>query len=342
MILNRYFLKETILYTASVSIIFLLIIVSSRSIQYLEQAAIGEIDPAVVGWVILYRLPEFIQIILPMSFFLSLVITLGRLSADNELSVFEQIGFSEKKLISISLVPATVVSVISLILSIWVAPMGSVQAERLLEKQSFEDTFNSIQPGKFSKLNNDLMFYMKERAGDSLEFVFIKFSGANGNLSDGVILAKKASVGSNKDILILKDGSVYFDRKDEESSKLNFGQLEIDITSPSGEVLTVTRLEEDLKNSANDQWNISLALISLIGVLLAVPIGKVKPRKGRYSRILPAVIIFILYIGLLVAGRGWMESGNLSATPGLYFIHLIFISLGFLLLYRNKLRSKLP
>ena len=89
MILNRYFLKDIILYTTSVGLIFLLLVLSSRSIQYLEQAALGEVNPAVVGWVIFYRLPEFLQIILPLSFFLSLIITLGKLSADNELGILE-------------------------------------------------------------------------------------------------------------------------------------------------------------------------------------------------------------------------------------------------------------
>ena len=64
--------------------------------------------------------------------------------------------------------PASLIASISLILSIWIAPISSNQAELLLKKQSFEDSFNSIQPGKFFKLNNDLLFYMKERTAKDL------------------------------------------------------------------------------------------------------------------------------------------------------------------------------
>ena len=118
MILNRYFLKDIFLYTTSVSLIFLLIVMSSRSIQYLEQAAIGEINPEVVAWVVLYRLPEFIQIILPFSFFLSLVLTVGKLSANNELNIYEQNGYTQKRIVLLSVMPAWMIALISLGLSI--------------------------------------------------------------------------------------------------------------------------------------------------------------------------------------------------------------------------------
>ena len=65
MILYRYFLNTIFSYTATISLIFILVIVSSRSIQYLEQAARGEINAEIVFSVVLFRLPEFLELILP-------------------------------------------------------------------------------------------------------------------------------------------------------------------------------------------------------------------------------------------------------------------------------------
>ena len=87
MILNRYFLKTIFSYTLAISVVFILIIVSSRSIQYLEQASKGEINPQVVFYVVLYRLAEFLELILPLSFFMSVVLTIGKLSSENELTI---------------------------------------------------------------------------------------------------------------------------------------------------------------------------------------------------------------------------------------------------------------
>jgi lipopolysaccharide export system permease protein len=94
--------------------------------------------------------------------------------------------------------------------------------------------------------------------------------------------------------------------------------------------------ESDTIGTAKMQWNFSLAIISIIGVLLAIPISKVNPREGRYRNVLPAIFLFVLYLGLLITGRGWIESGSLQPFPGLYMIHLIFLFMGAYFLHRKK------
>ena len=79
MILTRYLIKDIFSHTASVSLVFLFIIISSRSIQYLEQAARGEINPEMVFWIMIFRIPEFIELLIPFSFFLSIILVMGRL-----------------------------------------------------------------------------------------------------------------------------------------------------------------------------------------------------------------------------------------------------------------------
>jgi lipopolysaccharide export system permease protein len=335
MILNKYFLKDVFLYTASVSIIFLLIIVSSRSIQYLEQAAVGEINPSVVGWIILYRLPEFFQIILPFSFFLSLVLTIGRLSADSELTIFEQNGFSQKRIILLSLLPATLVASISLALSIFISPVSSLKVANLMETKSSEEIFQSLQPGGFLTLNKNLLIYLKEREGDELQSVFLKSSNKDSSFMEGVIFSEFATLGNNKDKLILQNGSIYSSNK-ERSSNLTFQEFQIDISDKSDSKKNLVSGESDTIGTAKMQWNFSLAIISIIGVLLAIPISKVNPREGRYRNVLPAIFLFVLYLGLLITGRGWIESGSLQPFPGLYMIHLIFLFMGAYFLHRKK------
>ena len=94
MILNRYFLKSIFSYTLTISLIFILIIVSSRSIQYLEQASRGEISPEIVFSIVLLRLPEFLELILPLGFFLSIILSISKFRAESEFVIMEQSGFS--------------------------------------------------------------------------------------------------------------------------------------------------------------------------------------------------------------------------------------------------------
>ena len=112
MILQRYLLKDIFSYTAGVSLVFLFVILSSRSIQYLEQVSRGELSSEIVFWIILFRLPEFLEIILPFSFFISMVLLIGRLSSENEMIVLEQNGYSSFRFLKLFLSCSLVISLL--------------------------------------------------------------------------------------------------------------------------------------------------------------------------------------------------------------------------------------
>ena len=101
MILQRYLLKDIFSHTGAVGLVFLLVILASRSIQYLEQVSRGELSSELVFWVILFRLPEFLELIIPFSFFLGLVLVIGRLCSDNEMIILEQNGYTNLKILKL-------------------------------------------------------------------------------------------------------------------------------------------------------------------------------------------------------------------------------------------------
>lgn len=65
MIVFRYLSREVLLTLSAVSAVLLVIIMSGRFIKYLAQAAQGVLDPSVLFLIMGYRLPGFLQLILP-------------------------------------------------------------------------------------------------------------------------------------------------------------------------------------------------------------------------------------------------------------------------------------
>ena len=65
-------------------LIFFLLVIASRLVGYYEQATVGLIDPAIIWQVIALRIPDFITLLIPLSFFLGVLITTSRLYGDNE------------------------------------------------------------------------------------------------------------------------------------------------------------------------------------------------------------------------------------------------------------------
>ena len=81
----------------------------------------------------------------------------------------------------------------------------------------------------------------------------------------------------------------------------------------------------DPKFDAELQWRFSVALSSLLLALLAIPLSKVRPRHGRYLALLPAVLIYIVYINLLFMARRFVEQGVVSPLIGMWWVHLLIL-----------------
>ncbi len=336
MILNRYFIKSIFSYTASVSVIFLLIIVSSRSIQYLDQAARGEINPEVVFWIILFRLPEFGQIILPLSFFISIVLTLGKLRSEGEFVVMEQNGFTFKRLHTLLIACSAFICAVIFSSSAWLTPKLDLQIEDMIQQKTLKEKIISITPGEFHKINESTIVYSKETSSDNLSKVFIKNKSKDNQAREFFVFAEKAYVEKiTEEVMYLNHGSAFFLDELKELSKLTFEEMKLKIDSTSNSN-RVNKEDQDLLESSNISWLLSLCAMTVISIFLAVPLSKASPREGRYKRVLPSLLIFSLYLGLLIASRGASELSSAAQIASMILIHLAFLIIAFYLYFATQ------
>ena len=338
MILNRYFLKTIFSYTASLSLIFLLIIVSSRSIQYLDQAARGEINPEVVFWIILFRLPEFGQIILPLSFFLGIVLTLGKLRSESEFVVMQQNGFSLKRLHMLLIACSTLICAFIFSLSAWLTPKFDLQIKDMLEQKTLKEKIITLTPGEFHKINESTLVYSKENSNEDLTKVFIKNTIKENQAREFFVFAEKAYVeGTTQETINLNNGSIFFLDEFEKFSKLSFEEMKFKVDLESKNNLKDEEEANSLESS-NTTWLLSLCVMTIISVFLAVPLSSASPREGRYKRVLPALLLFSLYLALLIASRGVSDLSTLNQITSMALIHFAFLIIAFYLYFRTDQR----
>ena len=319
MILSRYFLKAIFSYTATISVIFILIIVSSRSIQYLEQASRGEINPEVVFFIVFMRIPEFLELILPISFFLSIILTIGKLRSEGEFIAMEQSGFSSNKIYSLLALPALFISTLLFLFSFTLGPNLDLKVDSLLETESLETSFNSLSPGKFHKLNDSYLMYSKEKQGRELHDIFLVVKDKEKELNTFIVAEKFNLINSSSGGLIFEEGYSYSEIEPSNFMSVKFQRLTLNINAmPESNFLE--KLKED--NSSNSLiWAFSISFMTLLSIFIALPLCERSPRKGKYSRILPSLLIFSTYIGLLMSFKG-EEMDNVAY---LLFVHLAFI-----------------
>lgn len=75
---------------------------------------------------------------------------------------------------------------------------------------------------------------------------------------------------------------------------------------------------------AEFQWRICVALAIPVLALIVVPLGGVKPRQGRFSRLLPAILIYGSYFLFTGALKNLVDRETFPAMPGLYLVPILY------------------
>jgi len=359
LIVFRYLSREVLLTLSAVSAVLLVIIMSGRFIKYLAQAASGLLDPGSLFLIMGFRLPGFLQLILPLGLFLGILLSYGRLYLESEMTVLSATGMSQQRLFCMTLFPATLVALLVAWLSLSLAPQGANQFQLLLNKQDALTEFDTLEPGRFQALRDGTRVTYTERMTDdrvNLGGVFISQKNISSNNKDRGISVLVAETGRQE---IRPDGNRYLIldngyRYDGNPGQADYRAIKYDeygVLLPKPEVSdevtdrdampTRTLIgSEDIRMRAELQWRMSLPLLVFIVTLMAVPLSRVNPRQGRFLKLLPAILLYMAYLSILIAARGALDKGKIPAAFGLWWVHGIFLSIGLGLLYWEPLRLK--
>jgi lipopolysaccharide export system permease protein len=149
MIILRYLSREVLQTTLAVTLVLMVVIMSGRFVKYLAEAAAGKFDPTVLFAIMYYRLPGFLELIIPLGFMVAILMAYGRMYAEQEMTVLSSCGLSHKRLLAYTFVPAVVVAFIVGLCSLWLTPLGLQKAEQIIEQQKNRNELELIKPGRF-------------------------------------------------------------------------------------------------------------------------------------------------------------------------------------------------
>ncbi len=360
MIVFRYLSREVLVTLSAVSAVLLVIIMSGRFIKYLAQAASGALDPGVLFMIMGFRLPGFLQLILPLGLFLGILLAYGRLYLESEMTVLAATGMSQQRLLWLTMAPAALVSLLVAWLSFSLAPQGATQFQLLLNKQDAMTEFDTLVPGRFQTLRDgSRVTYTATLSDDRVNLggAFISEKRLDQKKDNGitVLVGEKGRQEIRPDgsrYLILENGYRYDGnpgqadyrviKYDTYGAMLPKPEISDEITDrdaiPTSELLSGT---PSLRNSAELQWRISLPILVFIVTLMAVPLSRVNPRQGRFLKLLPAILLYMAYLTILIAARSALEKGKTPAILGLWWVHAIFLLTGLGLIYWEPLRLKI-
>ena len=276
---------------------------------------------------------------IPLSFFLGIVVTISRLYSDREIYGYISGGLSQNDLIRYLIPQAVVYFLLTLILSIYVAPYTKELSKEIISVDTIDEQIESIKPQNILSFSDNHGFiYIENRDKNSFQESVLFLSADN---SANLILADQLSIikTSSSIDLEFKDGSIYQNIFDTNSSIISeFGQLKIPLQKNENKIsgLSFSKLFDYSSQSSKSeiQWNVSIPLTIIILLMLGVHLAKVEPRQGRLSVILPAIFIYILYLSLLILARESFDESSTNTHHYIWYIHAIFLCLALLGIFR--------
>ena len=350
----RYLTYDVMIHTGAVSLILFLVVFSGRFIKYLAEAAIGDLSPDILLPIMLYKLPAFFELILPLGFYIGLLLSFGRLYADSEMVIFRASGASQWQLlrnISIAvIVTTTVVAALSLVLG----PNGAASANALLAEPRSAEGMHVLAEGRFKKQRGgDYVTYVEQiddEGNMSTVFVAERQRSERGTTLSTTLArtgAIKIDPDTGRRYLQLSDGNRYsVSPGNAELTQARFAEYRSLIPEVEGglrsqaqvETLPTTALigSDNPEHTAILGWRVSLALMVPIIALFGIPLSQTDSRRGRYAKLGPALVIFVLYFVALSQARIHSESaGSVTAYVG---VHLLFGLVGFGLMMAEDAR----
>ncbi len=352
----RYLAGDVLNHTGAVALVLFLVVFSGRFIKYLAEAAVGELSADILLPVMVYKLPSFFELILPLSLFIGILLALGRLYADSEMVVLKACGIGQWRIASYLTLPMIAVALLVALLSLTLAPQGSLRALTLLDDPNATSGLQSLSAGRFRVERAGTLVTYAEEVDDAgiMRNVFIAERDVNNSALTTVTRAEEGEIkrdsASGRRYLELRRGSRYTGRGGHaEFERVQFERYGELLPEAEGGLRSSTRSQaipteellasDDPRLKATLYWRLSLPLLVPISALMAIALSRTDARRGRYARLGPALLLFLAYFVALTQGRGAAEAGD--GGMGLLGVHASFIGIAVLLMQWEALRIRL-
>jgi len=352
-IIERYLFKEILQTFLAVTGILLVIYISNRFIRFLSEADAGTLATDAVLQLLLLKSVNAMVLILPLALYLAIMLALGRLYKDSEMTALAACGIGPARLLKNILIFSVIFAAGVAAVSWYVAPWAEEKSSQLLDQAEAIADLKGVAAGNFKEVNDgSLVFYIEDLSKDQSEmnniFIHSEKDGKQGIIS-APIARHRIDPKTGDRFVVLMDGYRYEGTPGNADFKIlqykeHAIRVEEKAVVPSQRKLaatpTATLWESDaLADKAEIQWRMAMPVATVLLTLLAVPLSRTNPRQGRYAKLFAGILVYVIYSNLLGVGRAWLERGVMPAELGLWWVHgLLMMGVIFFIVQQSGIR----
>jgi len=361
LIINRYIIREIFTTLVAVATVLFLILFSGQLAKLFSQAASGALQADTIMTLLGLKSIANLDMILPLSFYLAILLAFSRLYKDNEIAVLSACGISQLTLLRPVINLAIVFALIVGFISIYLSPWAQDKSRFLIKKGEATSDVKALTAGRFKETpGGGGVIYIENTSDEEtrLRNVFIqRDEDDHQTLISSAAGYQYTDPNTNSRFLVLEKGYRYEGRPGtEDYLVIRFQKHGIRLVDK--ELLDENRRQKEIPTSqlwdtwranrhdrkqreekysqvnrsmAELQWRVSPILLCIILGVVAVPLSKTSARQGRYTKLGLALLIYIIYTNLLNLSRVWLEQGRIHYSIGVWWVHFAVLIIAMLL-----------
>jgi lipopolysaccharide export system permease protein len=350
MIVRRYILREVTLNFLGVALLLSVMFLSSTFIRLLGETLEGDYPAKILFTLFALKGVGNLVFILPLSFFLAVMLAFGRLYRDSEMVVLSACGVRPGEFLKSVGILGFVLALAVGAMSLFFAPWAESQSELLLDKASTRTGIEGLIPGQFNLIGDDGPVIYVEKYNPNtkrLTDVFVSFTSGDKRYQ---LTSHKGYEQKDKKTgeryLVLLDGYRYEGVPGQANYRvMKFKEHGVRIQERAPILSTrhryaypTTRLlaSTEPDDKAELQWRLAMPLSTLLLGLLAVPLSKTSPRRGRFGGLMLGIMIYLVYNNLLTVAKSSMAKGEVNEYIGMWWVHLLLLAILMLLHWRQN------
>lgn len=338
-------MRETLKSQLAILFILLLIFFCQKLVRILGAAADGEIPTNLVLSLLGLGVPEMAQLILPLSLFLGLLMTLGKLYTESEITVMHACGLSRAVLIKAAMVLALFTGIIAAVNVMWAGPWSSRHQDQVLADAKANPGMAALAQGQFQQATDgNSVLFIEGVEGNRFHNVFLAQIRPKGNARPSVVVADSGQLSQHKDgsqVVTLNTGTRFegtamlrdFRITDFQNYQAIIGHQTVALDPSDTEQMDMRTLfnTDNPRASAELHWRLTLIFTVVMMALMVVPLSVVNPRQGRVLSMLPAMLLYLVFFLLQTTLRSNGAKGKLDPMIWMWVVNLVYLALAVML-----------
>jgi len=335
LIIYRYLIREISKPLTIILGILIALFASYSAAGFLSDAVSGLLPIDTVAEMIGLKALISLEVLIPVSLYISVVLSFGRLYGDCEFTAMFALRVTPARVMGAVLTLSGSLALFVAGLSLVTRPWAYEKLHELSKRAEVTLDVTAMEAGTFyvSQHGNRVIF-LSHRDGPAspAHDVFVQLWH---NDRTEIVHARLAyplsqmTPNSGSEIY-LSDAHIYeIGHDDEQIDRAMTAQGIIvdpnrrDDTPPEYSSVAASSAHLAVSGSAADiaelQWRLSTPLSTLLLGMLGIPLSRAKPRQSKYEKFGTAILIYSGYYLLCTSARTWVQHGVVAEFPGIWW-----------------------